>query len=171
MEAAIRFHIGPQVAPLLTGAGNLETIMTISGHCLCGRTEVQIKSEQPVQLSCHCRNCQRISGSPCLSITLLSLEDVTLTGPTNEYATKADSGNPVFYLFCSNCGSSIAHKIGTFMAVHTGILDAFDKVPFVAEIWTKSKFQGLPAIPQVGQYEENPQVSPSELLRSVAAEK
>ncbi|KAF8344072.1 uncharacterized protein EI90DRAFT_3010887 [Cantharellus anzutake] len=57
--------------------------MEIFGHCLCGEAEVQIRSEQPAQI----------------------------TGPVKEYTTKdcslddmkAESGNIIHYVFCTNC--------------------------------------------------------------------
>jgi len=56
------------------------------------------------------------------------------------------------------------------MSIHTGILDDFIGVPFSAEIWTRSKFKGLPDIPEVGQFKENPLVPPQPAEDSTASE-
>lgn len=78
-----------------------------SGHCLCGAVNYTINSE-PVRMGqCHCKDCQRASGTGHMSLAFFAEKDVSIEGETAEYASAADSGNINTRRFCSQCGSRL----------------------------------------------------------------
>ena len=79
----------------------------VTGHCLCGAVSYVIKGEPVGTGQCHCKDCQRASGTGHMSIARFKAEDVTLTGTTASFASTADSGNINTRHFCPKCGSRL----------------------------------------------------------------
>lgn len=85
--------------------------MTLSGHCLCGKTTFDIAVEKPDAVGYdHCDACQRQTGSAFSLVAIVPRDKLTIKGPVKTYKKKGDSGNDVARLFCSDCGSPIAHQ-------------------------------------------------------------
>ena len=78
-----------------------------TGHCLCGAVSYVIKGEPVGTGQCHCKDCQRASGTGHMSIARFKAEDVTLTGTTASFGSTADSGNINTRHFCPKCGSRL----------------------------------------------------------------
>ena len=76
-----------------------------TGRCLCGGVIVTVKSEPIVSGQCHCKDCQRSSGTGHMSLAFFNKEDVTIEGETRSFAATADSGNINTRHFCPQCGS------------------------------------------------------------------
>jgi hypothetical protein len=78
-----------------------------NGQCVCGAVRVTI-SAQPVGMGqCHCKDCQRASGTGHMSLARFKREDVLITGQTNSYPSVADSGNINTRHFCPRCGGRV----------------------------------------------------------------
>lgn len=56
---------------------------------------------------CHCRDCQRVSGSGHMSIAFFKAEAVSVDGETRAFTVTAESGNRVTRHFCPTCGSRV----------------------------------------------------------------
>ncbi|WWD17906.1 hypothetical protein CI109_102351 [Kwoniella shandongensis] len=128
--------------------------MTYTGSCLCGACQVVVNSTEDKQTACHCVDCQHTSGTAYSSNILPKQSDVKITGAVKEYGSKAASGNTVTRVFCGECGSPLAHKskaFGDAMAVQTGNLPDFRKVPYGAELFVKDRWTGLQPIPEADQ--------------------
>lgn len=78
-----------------------------TGHCLCGAVSFSIKTAPQMTGQCHCKDCQRASGTGHMSLAFFKREDVVLTGQTASFAVKADSGNINTRHFCPKCGGRI----------------------------------------------------------------
>jgi hypothetical protein len=78
-----------------------------TGRCLCGAVSFTINAAPIATGQCHCKDCQRISGTGHVSLARFRAEDVALTGPTASYAVTADSGNINTRHFCPKCGSRV----------------------------------------------------------------
>ena len=71
-----------------------------TGHCLCGAVQFKIKAEPVMTGQCHCKDCQRASGTGHMSLAFFKADDIEVSGETASYAVTADSGNtntPVSY--------------------------------------------------------------------------
>ena len=78
-----------------------------TGRCLCGAVTYTINAEPARMAQCHCKDCQRASGTGHMSLAFFSEDAVQITGETKEYAVTADSGNQNIRRFCPQCGSRL----------------------------------------------------------------
>ncbi len=79
----------------------------VTGKCLCGAVSYEVAGE-PVRMSqCHCRDCQRASGTGHMSLAFFKADGVALHGETRSFSVTADSGNLVTRHFCPVCGSRL----------------------------------------------------------------
>ena len=80
---------------------------TRRASCNCGQLEIATRGE-PVRISiCHCRACQRRTGSPFGAQARFATTDVEIGGQSAIWNRTADSGNRVESHFCPNCGSTV----------------------------------------------------------------
>ena len=78
-----------------------------TGQCLCGTVTYKI-SGKPIRMAqCHCKDCQRASGTGHMSLAFFKEEQVEVDGETNSYGVVADSGNTNTRHFCPQCGSRL----------------------------------------------------------------
>ena len=118
--------------------------MPLSGHCLCKAVTYTADVDAPLITAYdHCDDCQRQSGSTyCTSahfrpsnsiadfilalVTVVPKDKLTINGPTKSWAGKGSSGHAVHRIFCSECGSPIAHDPDAapeIIAIKAGTLD------------------------------------------------
>lgn len=78
-----------------------------TGRCQCGAVSYAIAAPPAGMGQCHCKDCQRASGTGHMSLARFKRDDVIVTGKTKTFAVKADSGNVNTRHFCPNCGSRL----------------------------------------------------------------
>ena len=106
--------------------------MAITGGCLCGAVRYEIKAEAPIGARyCWCRVCQYLGCGTGAVGALFRKEDVTVSGPLNDYVCQADSGATMHRRFCTQCGTQVFSEAEerpafTYLAAPT------------ATIWTRS---------------------------------
>ena len=111
------------------------------GGCQCGAIRYRLTGE-PVYLTlCHCRECQKQSGSAFGMSLRMRREHVEITGAPKTWKRLADSGNPVVCAFCETCGTRLWHEPAEaeFLHIKPGTLDDFSTVAPRYESWTQSK--------------------------------
>jgi len=64
-----------------------------NGHCLCGAVSYTIHGKPIRMAQCHCKDCQRASGTGHMSLAFFKKDDVAISGKTTSYPSTADSGN------------------------------------------------------------------------------
>lgn len=75
--------------------------------CSCGKLAVTTRGE-PVRISmCHCRDCQRRTGSVFGVQARFRRTDATVEGASASWTRTADSGNRIAHHFCPACGSTV----------------------------------------------------------------
>jgi hypothetical protein len=94
------------------------TMATFTGGCLCGRVRYSSDAAPAFMGICHCRNCQRFTGSAFESVVALPKSEVAIEGEVKIYQDTSDAGRPMQRGFCPNCGSSLIAEA----AVMPGIL-------------------------------------------------
>ena len=80
---------------------------TITGQCLCGRVRYTVTGDPAFSGVCHCRNCQRYTGSAFEPVMAFPADAVNVQGEIKTYQDTGDSGKPVYRRFCPNCGSGL----------------------------------------------------------------
>jgi hypothetical protein len=83
------------------------TTTTRTAACACGQLTVTCRGE-PVAVSlCHCRACQRRTGSSYGIAAFFAREAVTVAGTMRDFSRPSDSGFDVIHHFCPDCGSTV----------------------------------------------------------------
>ena len=89
--------------------------------CQCGSLTATIADDaEPMTVLCHCRDCQRRSGSPFGVIAYFASAAVNITGEAREFSRETDSGNRLTNGFCPTCGSSLFFNASKYPDI-TGI--------------------------------------------------
>lgn len=82
----------------------------ISGGCACGA--VRYQAAPPVlMMNCHCRDCQRATGSAYSPNVVVPRSSVQMRGNLRFFEKVGGSGQVVGRGFCPECGSPIAGEI------------------------------------------------------------
>jgi hypothetical protein len=85
-----------------------------TGGCLCGAIRYESSGEPVFALQCHCRDCQRQSGSAYVAAVRVPAAEFRITkGTPKRYIAKADSGNEITRVFCPDCGSPLYVQVST----------------------------------------------------------
>lgn len=98
----------------------------LTGGCLCGATRYECSAEPVIAGNCHCRDCQRASGSGYSPTFFVPIDAVTITGDVTYFTLKGDSGHNVSRGFCPTCGSQVLGKVELMpglLAIRAGSLD------------------------------------------------
>lgn len=112
------------------------------GGCSCGQARFSAEAEPAFVGVCHCRGCQRKSGSAFGVIVALPATALTISGDFTTYDAIGDSGKGVHYRFCPRCRSPVARNADIFpdlMMIHAGSLDDPDAVKPAMEIYCDEK--------------------------------
>jgi hypothetical protein len=120
------------------------------GGCSCGELRYRINADPLIVHACHCRQCQRITGSAFVMNALVEKSEVeTLSGVTADCRFPGTSHTA---FFCPKCGTYVwSQYVGGRLAscwfVRVGTLDEPDRHPPDVHIYTSSK-QPWVLIPQ-----------------------
>ena len=86
----------------------MTTPVCYSGGCACGAIRYRCSAEPVMAFNCHCRDCQRASGSAFASILVVPTTAFEiLTGEPAYHSVVADSGHTMQRGFCAQCGSPL----------------------------------------------------------------
>lgn len=101
--------------------------MALKGRCLCGDIRYQIENAPEVMGVCHCKHCQRQTGSAFSTMAGVPKAEFTLRrGHPRTYQGPTDSGDAADTLFCGRCGSAICTALANqpeLLFVKTGTLE------------------------------------------------
>src|SRR6266851_8054168 len=127
-----------------TGVDDMPTHYTLG--CQCGSVRYVLTTE-PIRLgACHCKECQRQSGSAFGMFMPVKKDSLTVTGRTKQVTRIADSGNEVTGVFCPECGVRIYHvpkSVQDVLALKPGTLDDTSWLRLDHFIWMKSARSGF----------------------------
>jgi hypothetical protein len=112
-----------------------------TGGCLCGQFRYSATGEPAFSAMCHCRNCQRFTGSAFETTIGFPTAAVTEQGELKTYNDTSDAGRSVRRRFCPNCGSGVIAEADAFPGVTiflAGTLDDMSNYKPVMEIYCSS---------------------------------
>ncbi|MFY0522007.1 GFA family protein [Archangium gephyra] len=112
-----------------------------TGGCACGAIRYECSAAPIAVLNCHCRNCQRASGTGHSTVAVVPADSLRLLhGTPRSHASTADSGNETRREFCAGCGSPLFARGGipSFVAITAGSLDDPSGCVPTIDIWTQS---------------------------------
>lgn len=107
--------------------------MTIrTATCRCGQLTATCEGE-PVRISvCHCLACQRRTGSAFAAQARWPDKAVEIKGIRHSWHRTGDEGSRLTYLFCPDCGATIAYSLDTQPGITAIPLGAFADPDFPA---------------------------------------
>jgi hypothetical protein len=76
---------------------------TMSGGCACGKVRYTVEVEGDDAYLCHCRMCQRATGSVSIAFKQVVKADLAWEGEPDWYASSPIAARP----YCSGCGTSL----------------------------------------------------------------
>jgi hypothetical protein len=146
----------------------------IEGGCTCRAVRYRIEARPLYVHGCHCRWCQRESGSALAINAMIETDRVTLlAGAPERVATPSASGRGQTILRCPHCRVSVwSHYAGAgerVAFVRVGTLDTPDALPPEIHIFTSTKQpwlalpEGVPAVPEY--YDRQQYWPPASLTR------
>jgi hypothetical protein len=81
---------------------------SFTGSCACGAVRYESTGAPLFALNCHCRDCQRETGSAYAPVLGVASAGFKLTrGAPRYFDVTADSGNVTRRAFCGDCGSPL----------------------------------------------------------------
>jgi hypothetical protein len=114
----------------------------LTGGCLCGAVRYEVGGSLKLTMSCHCRDCQYVSGGAPAHVMVAQADDVAVTkGRPREYAVVSAKGNRMGRLFCDVCGTPLFAKNEAhpeILHVKAGSLDDPSRFSVQANIWVSS---------------------------------
>lgn len=133
----------------------------VEGGCLCG--QVRYKStEDPLNTTiCHCKHCQKQSGSTFSVVVAVFRQGLTVEGELTTYEDQGESGQAVLRQFCGKCGSPIYSELMTVpdvVFIKTGTLDDPSWLRPDAHIWMDHKQPWLTLEEDLKSFPRNPTI-------------
>jgi hypothetical protein len=127
----------------------------LTGGCACAAVRYRLVSQPMFVHCCHCRDCQRQTGSAFVLNALIEADRVTLlSGNPEPVAVATDSGRPQEIYRCPSCRVAVwsvyggVHKL---LFVRVGTLDDSAALTPDVHIYVRSKLpwvalpEGIPA--------------------------
>ena len=81
-----------------------------TGGCLCGAVRYTTTATPLMTFVCHCRSCQKFTGSAFGTVVVFPKDTVTFSGTMKTFTSPGGSGMLVRRHFCPECGSSIGEE-------------------------------------------------------------
>ena len=144
---------------------------SLQGGCACGAARYKVSGAPMFVHCCHCRDCQRQTGSAFVINALIETDRVQLLGiPPIRSEMPTDSGRPHGIYRCPTCGVAVWSEYGgleTLRFVRVGTLDDTRTLTPDVHIYVRSKLPWvtLPdGVPAFEAYYDSTKVWPAESL-------
>ena len=132
---------------------------TVKGGCLCGSTKYECSSEPVVSAVCHCKDCQKHSGSAFGLYDGVPKNSLTTTGESlKTFEGQGGSGKYFHRTFCGDCGSSLYAAIEAapdLLLIHAGTLDDATWVQPEVQAWSGNQLPCASINGDVTKFEGN----------------
>jgi hypothetical protein len=128
------------------------------GGCLCGSIRYAIDGDLGPFGACHCKRCQRATGSAFAVVSMIEKRALRLTSGTETLA-EYESSPGVFRVFCRACGSPLYSRrdaLPDAVRVRVGTLDAPPATPPSNHIFVASKAPWYEIRDGAPQWQERP---------------
>jgi hypothetical protein len=90
----------------------------MQASCQCGKLTASVADgAEAMTVMCHCRDCQKRTGSHYGSIAYFPTETVAVQGEAREFSRGTDSGHTFTTGFCPTCGSTVYARASRMPAI------------------------------------------------------
>jgi hypothetical protein len=115
----------------------------LEGGCACGKLRYRMRSAPMFVHCCHCKDCQRQTGTGFVLNALIEAARVELlSGEPRPFTMPTDSGRPHTVFRCPDCGTAVWSEYGGLTVlrfVRVGTLDDPRSLPPDVHIYVCSK--------------------------------
>src|ERR1700693_2551686 len=112
------------------------------GRCLCGAVSYTINAKPARMAQCHCKDCQRSSGTGHMSLAFFKKDDIVISGTKGSYGVTADSGTINTRHVCPKCGSRVYGENSArpgVIGISVGCIDDNDWFSPQAVVYTRGR--------------------------------
>jgi hypothetical protein len=122
--------------------------MNLEGGCACGALRYNLTADPLIVHACHCRDCQRLTGSAFVTNIWIERKFVEAgSAVPKSFKLTAGSGKYQEVFFCDRCGTYLWSKYyaspGDTLLVRVGTLDHPEAIQPDVHIFTRSKLPWL----------------------------
>ena len=134
--------------------------MLFSGGCACECIRYECVEETIVQLICHCRDCQRASGSAFAAIMMFAADKFRFVkGKPAHHEVTGGSGRKLRRGFCAKCGSPLTLHWPEWSAVQMIQVASLDDPSCFepqTELWLARGYSWHSTLPHTVKFEGRP---------------
>jgi hypothetical protein len=116
--------------------------MVYNGSCACGAVRYEANGEPRRVSVCHCKDCQRRTGSTFGLACYFPRANVRLlAGTTKTFERISEAGRWVRLRFCETCGTTVlwhAEAVPDLVGVAAGTFDDTDWISPKLHVWARS---------------------------------
>ena len=115
--------------------------MKATGGCQCGGVRYVFDGEPLMTYACHCRDCQRRTGSAFSEGILVSADQISIEGGLSAWLRRSDTGIEKTRHSCATCGNIIygtGDNMAGLMLLQAGTLDDTSAVQPEMHMWLRS---------------------------------
>jgi hypothetical protein len=133
--------------------------MIYTGSCLCGGVSFEVNGEFESLYLCHCKHCQKDTGSAHASNLFSTRAKLIWQSGENKVKTYQLPSTRHVKSFCSNCGSAVPsmQMNNQLIVVPAGSLDQDIAIKPTAHIYKSSEATWAKNLDKVKSYEQLPE--------------
>lgn len=125
-----------------------------TGGCMCGAARYEINLDGHETGNCHCRDCQKNSGTAFMPFTNVDAGQFRWISKPEGVARASEIA---IRRYCKECGTPMTWEGQDFQdraSISTGTLDDLSGIQISYEIYTVSRWPGIQPVPGARQYEK-----------------
>ena len=133
---------------------------TQKGGCLCETVVYQFSQSNVISAHhCHCKDCQKSTGSGKATILLIPEDSLEVNGEIKYYSVTGSAGSHISRGFCENCGSpliSFVEENPNIKFIKAGSLDDSSWVSADSNFFSSSASPWSPVDEDIHTFTHNP---------------
>jgi hypothetical protein len=113
----------------------------LSGSCACGAIRYECDADPLIMMNCHCRDCQRASGSAYAAIVVVPKAATQIRGELRYHKVVGHSGKATERGFCPSCASPLtitSERRPDILGLQAGSLDDPSAYRPMMDVFTSS---------------------------------
>src|SRR6185312_7890938 len=133
--------------------------LPMTGGCLCGAVRYEITQPPKRMGICHCRSCQRATGSSYFPFIATHEDNLKISGDFKWFTLTGHTGQKISRGFCPNCGSTLFGRPDALPGCRTvsaTSLDDLSQYKPEINVWTDEALEWVHMDPALTKFNKNP---------------
>jgi len=132
----------------------------VEGGCLCGLVRYNFDKDDVISSHhCHCKDCQKSTGSGKATIVFIPSSSVVIKGEIKFFSVTGKDGGHVNRGFCPQCGSpliSFVEEMKEIKFIKAGSLDDSSWIKVKSSFWNTTAESWSPVDEEIDSFTHNP---------------